>query len=328
MTYNILAETYATEDQHPYTPTHFRKWEYRREKILEEILTADADIICLQEVEDLQFREFFVPRLRARGYEGQHKLKTRAKNVAHSDAVDGCATFYRREKFQKEASFEVEYQTLAIEIIPTGPGLDRTIRRDNIALLLVLQMHSNGGSTKGRGPRATKRILVCNTHIHWAPAEADVKLMQVQLLLREVQKVCRQFEDPHMPLLITGDFNSEPSNAVYQLLKNGRVGKEHADWNSDVNYGVFSAEGCSHPFHLRDCFDGICEPTFSNFNGDFMAILDYIWYSSDSITCLGTAATPTKQEIALQKSPLPNSHYPSDHIFLLAEMELQSKRRT
>lgn len=330
ITYNVLAESYATEEQHPYTPKESLKWENRKIKILEDILEHEPDIICLQEVEMKQFQYFFLPNLQKKGYDGVHKLKTRARVMSDPGSVDGCSIFYQTSKFKLEEQIDIEYQTLAINNnIPPGPGLDRTLRRDNIAIFLVLQiLPEKGASQRAKSTTQPRRLLVCNTHIHWDPAEADVKLVQVQFMLDEIDKLCNRKNEPNMPMVIAGDFNSEPSNAVFTLLQTGKVDPTHKDWNG-TNYGKLSKEGCSHRFKLQNCFGGICEPEFSNYNGDFMGILDYIWYTSESIRVLGALEPPTKAEILEQKSPLPNCNYPSDHIFLLSEFEIinPSKRR-
>ena len=48
MTYNVLAENYATRSQYGYCPSWALGWSYRKNLILKEILTNQADIVCLQ----------------------------------------------------------------------------------------------------------------------------------------------------------------------------------------------------------------------------------------------------------------------------------------
>lgn len=48
LTYNILAEKYATPQMYGYVPSWALVWEYRKQMILHEVLSYDADIICLQ----------------------------------------------------------------------------------------------------------------------------------------------------------------------------------------------------------------------------------------------------------------------------------------
>lgn len=50
LSYNILADMYALTGCHAYCPAWALVWEYRRKKLLHEIIEYDADIICLQEV--------------------------------------------------------------------------------------------------------------------------------------------------------------------------------------------------------------------------------------------------------------------------------------
>jgi len=55
LSYNILADTYATSDTYSYCPTWALSWAYRRQNLLREIIGYHADIICLQEVYVLFF---------------------------------------------------------------------------------------------------------------------------------------------------------------------------------------------------------------------------------------------------------------------------------
>jgi CCR4-NOT transcription complex subunit 6 len=48
MTYNILNDKYATQQAYGYTPSWALTWDYRKELILQEILSYNADLICLQ----------------------------------------------------------------------------------------------------------------------------------------------------------------------------------------------------------------------------------------------------------------------------------------
>lgn len=50
LSYNVLADVCATRERYSYCPTWALVWEYRRQKLVNEIIEYDADIICLQEV--------------------------------------------------------------------------------------------------------------------------------------------------------------------------------------------------------------------------------------------------------------------------------------
>ena len=76
LTYNLLADLYATPEQFGYTPPWALGWGYRRQNLLRELLAADADVLCLQEVQSNHFADFLAPELAAAGYAGVYKKKT------------------------------------------------------------------------------------------------------------------------------------------------------------------------------------------------------------------------------------------------------------
>lgn len=51
LSYNILADVYATNEVYSYCPSWALSWPYRRQNLLREIVGYHADIICLQEVD-------------------------------------------------------------------------------------------------------------------------------------------------------------------------------------------------------------------------------------------------------------------------------------
>lgn len=50
LSYNILADLYASNELYGYCPSWALSWPYRRQNLLREIVTYRADIVCLQEV--------------------------------------------------------------------------------------------------------------------------------------------------------------------------------------------------------------------------------------------------------------------------------------
>lgn len=85
-----------------YVPTWFLNWDYRKQMIMHELLSFDADIVCLQEVEANQFETYFKPQMRMRGgYEGAFSPKSRARTMSEWDRnyVDGCATFFKADRY-------------------------------------------------------------------------------------------------------------------------------------------------------------------------------------------------------------------------------------
>lgn len=98
--YNVLCERSATERLYGYTPSWALAWKYRRDLVMEEIKTRDADFVCLQEVEGAQFEEYFLETLADQGYDGIFWPKSRYKTMSEADRrlVDGCAIFFKSKK--------------------------------------------------------------------------------------------------------------------------------------------------------------------------------------------------------------------------------------
>jgi CCR4-NOT transcription complex subunit 6 len=98
--YNILCEKYATERLYGYTPSWALSWDYRKERILSEVMSYGADFLCLQEVDIAQYEDYFIQHLSAQDYEGVYWPKSRYKTMNEADRrlVDGCATFYKASK--------------------------------------------------------------------------------------------------------------------------------------------------------------------------------------------------------------------------------------
>jgi CCR4-NOT transcription complex subunit 6 len=127
-----------------------------------------------------------------------------------------------------------------------------------------------------------------------------------------------------IPLFMCGDFNSSPGSAAYNLIANGRLTEEHPDLEKRL-YGNLSRVGMTHPFKLKSAYGSIGELSFTNYTPDFKDILDYIWYTSNTLHVSALLGEVDKDY--LQKVPgFPNFHFPSDHIALFAEFSVKGKK--
>ncbi|MQM02583.1 hypothetical protein Taro_035354 [Colocasia esculenta] len=171
LSYNILSDAYATSETYSYCPPWALSWHYRRQNLLREIIGYHADILCLQEVQSNHFEEFFAPELDKHGYQALYKKKTSEVYNGNPSTIDGCATFFRRDRFSHVKKYEVEFnkaaQSLTDAVIPTGQkktALSRLIK-DNVALIAVLEakFSSHVADTPG------KRQLLCVAAVHPSP---------------------------------------------------------------------------------------------------------------------------------------------------------------
>lgn len=75
-------------------------WHYRKRNLLRELLSHKADILCLQEVQSDHYLDFWAPELQRAGYVAIYKKKTSEIYIADNKyAIDGCATFFRRDRW-------------------------------------------------------------------------------------------------------------------------------------------------------------------------------------------------------------------------------------
>ena len=124
----------ATSDAYPYCASWALPWNFRRRAILRELVNYRADILCLQEVQADHFENFLEPELAKYNYAGLYKCKTR-EFMGQYGKMDGCAIFYRRDKFQlaPNGSTEVEFNSIARQRHSNDKRLLNRLLKDNVA---------------------------------------------------------------------------------------------------------------------------------------------------------------------------------------------------
>ncbi|XP_012870765.1 PREDICTED: protein angel homolog 2 isoform X1 [Dipodomys ordii] len=203
MSYNILSQDLLEDNSHLYR--HCRRpvlhWSFRFPNILKEIKHFDADVLCLQEVQEDHYGTEIRPSLESLGYHCEYKMRTGRK-------PDGCAICFKHSKFSLLSVNPVEFYR------PDIPLLDR----DNIGLVLLLQPKIPCASTSS--------ICVANTHLLYNPRRGDIKLTQLAMLLAEISSVAHQKDGSFCPVVMCGDFNSVPGSPLYSFIKEGKLNYE------------------------------------------------------------------------------------------------------
>lgn len=103
-------------DVYNHCPAWMMAWHYRKRNLLKELLTHRPDIMCLQEVQSDHFTEFLQPELTKAGYMGIYKKKTTEIFTGSAYTIDGCATFFKQERFHLVKKYEVEFNKAAISL--------------------------------------------------------------------------------------------------------------------------------------------------------------------------------------------------------------------
>ena len=229
---------------------------------------------------------------------------------------------------------------------------NRVMPRDHIGTVTFLEERATG-----------VRLMVVNTHLFWDPVYADVKTVQAAILVEQVTKLSERYtkwppctdkevyrfangdkdgeEDSHeptapaapsveyssgsqIPMVLCGDYNSTPGSPIYQLLTRGSLPSSHIEFGNR-SYGSFTRDGVSHPFSLKSSYSSIGELSFTNYTPNYVASIDYIFYSTNTLQV--TALLGEVDKDYLQRVPgFPNHHFPSDHLALLAQFFIKGKK--
>ena len=354
--YNILCDKYVTATQYPYTPSDALVWDYRRDLILKEIKGHDADVVCLQELDQGNYNDVFRRELAYSDYKGVYWPKSRARTMPDKEArlVDGCATFYKGRKYVLLDKQLIDFANTAINR-PDMKGehdiFNRVMPRDNIAVVTFLENRMTGS-----------RIIVVNAHLHWDPAFTDVIVVQTAILLEQISKFADQWasfppctdkaafrhseldsevepeetpEPPRepgpsleyssgsqIPVVICGDFNSIAGSGVHELLSRGGLPKDHLDL-ANRSYGNFTRDGMTHPLNLKSAYGD--KLSFTNYTPGFVGAIDYIWHSSASLR-VRKLLGEVDDEYLKNVPGFPSHHFPSDHLPLFAEFSIEPRK--
>ncbi|KAI8374608.1 Endonuclease/exonuclease/phosphatase [Radiomyces spectabilis] len=332
--YNILCQKYATSQAYGYTPSWALNWDYRQELLIAELQGWNADIFCLQEVEMGRFEDTLQHHFKEEGdYDSIFYPKSRAKTMSEKErrVVDGCATFYRASKFNIIEHYLLEYNQKALQrpdFKKTEDIYNRVMNKDNIAILTMLE-----------NKQTLERVLVANSHVHWDPSFADVKLVQVGMLMDEIEKFAMKHLSPPasspngrvyaspaaLPTVVCGDFNSVPESGVYEFLSKSAVEQGHCDFGDHI-YGNYTSEGLSHPLSLKSAYSHIGELPFTNYTPGYKGVLDYIWYTNNTLDVLSLLG-PIEESYLTRVVGFPNPHFPSDHIPIMTELRFRPSQR-
>ncbi|KAL1760558.1 Endonuclease/exonuclease/phosphatase [Schizophyllum commune] len=341
--YNILCDKYATEKLYGYTPSWALAWDYRKELILKELVAHQAEFVCLQEIDVGQFEDYFLKHMMEHGYEAVFWPKPRARTMGEAErrTVDGCATFYRSDRFKLVEKHLVELSAVAMQrsdFIKTDIMFNRLFNKEYIAVVCCFEDRSTG-----------TRFIVANAHMFWNADFCDVKLVQVGMLMDELEKIAHAFaryppplktesgqpppsysDGTKIPTIVCGDYNSVPRSGVYEYLSAGSLPPDHPDFLGH-SYGRYTEEGMRHRFGLRSAYalpgpgPGAELLPMTNYTPSFQGVIDYIWYSAPTVAVqkvLGEVDRSYLEKVV----GFPNAHFPSDHLAILAQFRVKSTR--
>ena len=187
--YNVLASVYIQPALYRRTPSIVLHRSWRIPALLQHITRLQADIICLQEVEDELFAALR-SRMGASGYGAQYRRKS-------SGQPDGCAVFFRQDVFD----------LIDVRVIAYKDGRDETADSGNIALVTLFE------SVFGR-------IGIINTHLTWDAPDTAPEMQRGFRQVRQLMVEQSRIADSAKGWIIAGDFNAVPGSESISLMQN------------------------------------------------------------------------------------------------------------
>ncbi|KAH3746046.1 glucose-repressible alcohol dehydrogenase transcriptional effector [Pelomyxa schiedti] len=287
MTYNVLADGYAGFQKH--CSNSYLNWRYRMPRILHEIRAYNPDILSLQEMDRIL----------------DIKAELVDYNVAFAQrpgSGDGCAIFFKRERYTIKKEETVYFNSLADSLIVKNLGIIHRTMTGNVALLLLLMDNATRSN-----------VLIISAHLYWDPKLTDIKVLQAYLLMTKVKEFCAT--NNVNKIVFGGDLNSTPDSSVYHFLHSKFLPPNPVDLQRYTYKGILTE--LRHNVDISSVYECLGEP-HTNFTPGFCGCLDYIWYTPDTLQLKAMLEPVTITDPQLD-GLLPNKYYPSDHCCIAAQ---------
>lgn len=317
--YNILADYYADTETgrqqlFVYCPQYAIDIDYRKQLLIKELLGYNADIMCLQEVDYKVFDLDLIPFLSEQcNMNGVHDKK--------GTTPEGLATFYRTDRFELIESHglnigeSVKSQEACKDLFAKLQYNDQLVLRltDRSTTLQIVLLKSREFSEK--------YFVVANTHLYFHPDADHIRLLQIGISMILVEDFIKKFKEKFstndISLIFCGDFNSVPECGIYKLMTEGHVPANFIDWKSKEEEAVRDVE-LTQPFKMVSATGN---ENVTNFTVGFKECIDYIFIQNDKFNVTKTIEMPSKEDLEAHLA-IPSVTFPSDHIAILAELEI------
>ncbi|KAI0002109.1 Endonuclease/exonuclease/phosphatase [Russula vinacea] len=237
MTWNLLAQCLVRRELFPNCGC--LKSSQREPMLYKEILSADADVLCLQEVDRL---EKLIPVLEGANYDHVYASGPGKKH--------GCLIGFRKDSLGIRDQFVLHYDDT--DTRADGTELSRkgvSFRTKNIANVVTLERLGQPG----------EGFIVATTHLFWHPSYAYERARQAGILLRKVVKYREDSRLLSWPCFLAGDFNFSPAEPGYALLVGDTLTtaqEELLEKSRVVHVSVDPTVPLTNPFAINDDEDG------------------------------------------------------------------------
>nr|XP_039260067.1 protein angel homolog 2-like isoform X1 [Styela clava]XP_039260068.1 protein angel homolog 2-like isoform X2 [Styela clava] len=213
VSYNILSQKLLDINDGLYRKCdpNILLWEYRWPRIKLEIEKFNADILCLQEVEEYHYNEEILHFLESLDYQCVYKKRT----GNNKNKPDGVLIAYKKEKYKMLSEKKVEYFR----------GNFSPVNQDNVGVITLLKPIS-ANSEAADSHNENNCICIVNTHLLYNPKRGDIKLVQLSTLFAEIHKIISSYPSIKIPIIMCGDFNSTANSHLFELITQQQINYE------------------------------------------------------------------------------------------------------
>lgn len=241
-------------------------------RVLEEITRYRPTVLCLEECD---MYEYLFENLSKLGYLGVFSQKPDSPCLYETNNIgpDGCALFYDTKKLTLSKSDTI--------ILTEEDGF----QTNQVSIIGQFQ-------TKTDDPKC---FYVGLTHLKAKEGYEERRKLQGECISKYLEENCAD-----APVIYCGDFNAEPTEGVYSVMKSCSLGLSSA-------YTALSKDNS--------------EPKYTTWKvrpkGEECHTIDYIWYSKKGLKIKSILNVAAEGEIG--KNRLPSLKYPSDHLSLVCD---------
>ncbi|KAJ1309033.1 hypothetical protein OPQ81_004714 [Rhizoctonia solani] len=206
-TWNILAQILVRREL--FVGSDCLRTSQRHPMILAEILSHNADIFCLQEVDR---QDKLLPTFHEAGFTETYGCGPSKKH--------GCMILYREKRYEKIAERVLFYDQESVRV-DQGDGVNLfglTHRTRNIGLMVAL---------RDRLREHAPPVIVATTHLFWHGLYKYERARQAGILKREAVRFRDEHGNSQSFIIMAGDFNFQPNEVGYALLRGADITPEH-----------------------------------------------------------------------------------------------------
>ena len=343
MQWNTLASSLTDTTSFPHTEPQHLSTDHRRQLFVQELLRFSPTLVCLQEVDGVDYEQFYHPLLASRQYDSLYVKKT------GEDNRDGCALFYSTAHFamlsctagplsyhRKSRSFvSTPPSTSSSPAISasapcaassTEPGWSQVCIIAQFAAIVDDAVHPH------------HRIFVACTHLKAKEGNELVRTQQLHALTQQLtHKLCRVRRlagEVETSIIVCGDFNDTPTSSMWQLATAGQTTPTSATCPPSASTApptptLSPVPPLCHSLWLHSLYDryhALAQPNSSYWTTvkrravRVQRVIDYVLYSPHTLLPLALCSVPVG--VDNDENGWPNAHYPSDHLALIGQFAL------